>query len=49
MTPVLEATHLNKHFDDPLIVMSDESTGNLDSQNSEIVFVTFRRIAQEQQ
>ena len=36
-------------MNDPLIVMGDEPTGNLDSQNSEIVFETFRRIAQEQQ
>lgn len=36
-------------MNDPLIVMGDEPTGNLDSQNSEIVFETFRRIAREQQ
>ena len=36
-------------MNDPLIVMGDEPTGNLDSQNSEVVFETFQRIAQEQQ
>lgn len=36
-------------MNDPLIIMGDEPTGNLDSQNSEIVFETFRRIAREQQ
>ncbi|MEM8967145.1 MAG: ABC transporter ATP-binding protein [Bacteroidota bacterium] len=36
-------------MNDPLIVMGDEPTGNLDSVNSEIVFETFRRISHEQQ
>lgn len=34
-------------INDPLIIMGDEPTGNLDSRNSEIVFETFQRIAQE--
>jgi lipoprotein-releasing system ATP-binding protein len=36
-------------MNDPLIVMGDEPTGNLDSHNSAIVFETFQRIAWEQQ
>jgi len=36
-------------MNDPLIVMGDEPTGNLDSVNSEIVFDTFHRISREQQ
>ncbi len=35
-------------MNDPLIVMGDEPTGNLDSVNSEIVFETFHRISREQ-
>ncbi len=34
-------------INDPLIIMGDEPTGNLDSQNTEIVFDIFRRIADE--
>ncbi|MEM9675456.1 MAG: ABC transporter ATP-binding protein [Cyclobacteriaceae bacterium] len=36
-------------MNDPLIVMGDEPTGNLDSVNSEIVFDTFHQISREQQ
>ena len=36
-------------MNDPLIVMGDEPTGNLDSVNSEIVFEIFHRISREQQ
>ncbi len=32
----------------PAIIMGDEPTGNLDSQNTNIVFDTFRQLAQEQ-
>jgi lipoprotein-releasing system ATP-binding protein len=32
-------------INDPLIIMGDEPTGNLDSKNSEIVFNIFREIA----
>jgi lipoprotein-releasing system ATP-binding protein len=32
---------------EPLIVLADEPTGNLDSRNSQIVFDIFRRLAQE--
>ena len=34
-------------INDPLIIMGDEPTGNLDSRNSDIVFDIFRRIADE--
>lgn len=35
-------------INDPLIIMADEPTGNLDSRNSNIVFAIFQRITQEQ-
>ncbi|MEO5585118.1 MAG: ABC transporter ATP-binding protein [Flavobacteriales bacterium] len=34
-------------INDPLIIMGDEPTGNLDSRNSDIVFDIFRKIADE--
>ncbi|MBK7384494.1 MAG: ABC transporter ATP-binding protein [Flavobacteriales bacterium] len=34
-------------INDPLIIMGDEPTGNLDSRNSDIVFGIFQRIASE--
>lgn len=34
-------------INDPLIIMGDEPTGNLDSRNSRIVFDIFRQIADE--
>jgi lipoprotein-releasing system ATP-binding protein len=34
-------------INDPLIIMGDEPTGNLDSKNSKIVFDIFREIASE--
>ncbi|MBL0129242.1 MAG: ABC transporter ATP-binding protein [Flavobacteriales bacterium] len=34
-------------INDPLIIMGDEPTGNLDKRNSEIVFGIFQRIASE--
>ena len=34
-------------INDPLIIMGDEPTGNLDSRNSGIVFDIFRKIADE--
>lgn len=34
-------------INDPLIIMGDEPTGNLDKKNSEIVFHTFQELAQE--
>jgi lipoprotein-releasing system ATP-binding protein len=33
-------------INDPLIIMGDEPTGNLDKKNSEIVFNTFQELAQ---
>lgn len=35
-------------INDPLIIMGDEPTGNLDKRNSEIVFETFLQLAQTQ-
>jgi lipoprotein-releasing system ATP-binding protein len=34
-------------INDPLIIMGDEPTGNLDKKNSEIVFETFKQLAQQ--
>lgn len=34
-------------INDPLIIMGDEPTGNLDSKNSQIVFETFKRLTEE--
>ncbi|MES2556796.1 MAG: ABC transporter ATP-binding protein [Bacteroidota bacterium] len=34
-------------INDPLIIMGDEPTGNLDKKNSEIVFAIFRELAEE--
>ena len=34
-------------INDPLIIMGDEPTGNLDSKNSEIVFDIFKQLAHE--
>jgi lipoprotein-releasing system ATP-binding protein len=34
-------------INDPLIIMGDEPTGNLDKKNSEIVFEIFQRLSQE--
>ena len=34
-------------INDPLIIMGDEPTGNLDSRNTEIVFDIFRQLASE--
>ncbi len=34
-------------INDPLIIMGDEPTGNLDRKNSEVVFDTFKQLAQE--
>lgn len=34
-------------INDPLIIMGDEPTGNLDSKNSQIVFDTFKQLAHE--
>jgi len=34
-------------INDPLIIMGDEPTGNLDSRNSDIVFDIFKRISSE--
>lgn len=34
-------------INDPLIIMGDEPTGNLDKKNSEIVFNTFKELASE--
>jgi lipoprotein-releasing system ATP-binding protein len=35
-------------INDPLIIMGDEPTGNLDSKNTDIVFDIFRQLSQEQ-
>jgi lipoprotein-releasing system ATP-binding protein len=35
-------------INDPLIIMGDEPTGNLDSKNTQIVFEIFKRLAHEQ-
>ncbi|MFN9801950.1 MAG: ABC transporter ATP-binding protein, partial [Bacteroidota bacterium] len=35
-------------INDPLIIMGDEPTGNLDQKNSDIVFDIFRRLTREQ-
>jgi lipoprotein-releasing system ATP-binding protein len=35
-------------INDPLIIMGDEPTGNLDSKNTDIVFDIFRQLAQEE-
>jgi len=34
-------------INDPLIIMGDEPTGNLDSKNTDIVFNIFRELADE--
>lgn len=34
-------------INDPLLIMGDEPTGNLDKKNSEIVFHTFKQLAEE--
>ena len=34
-------------INDPLIIMGDEPTGNLDSKNSDTVFDTFQKLAHE--
>jgi lipoprotein-releasing system ATP-binding protein len=34
-------------INDPLIIMGDEPTGNLDKKNSDIVFGIFQQLAQE--
>ncbi|WP_221393549.1 ABC transporter ATP-binding protein [Dyadobacter sp. NIV53] len=34
-------------INDPMMIMGDEPTGNLDKKNSEIVFDTFKRLAEE--
>lgn len=34
-------------INDPLIIMGDEPTGNLDKKNSEIVFETFQELAEQ--
>ncbi|WP_026996481.1 ABC transporter ATP-binding protein [Flectobacillus major] len=36
-------------INDPLIIMGDEPTGNLDKKNTEIVFEIFQQLAQEYQ
>jgi lipoprotein-releasing system ATP-binding protein len=36
-------------INDPLIIMGDEPTGNLDKKNSEIVFELFQKLAREYQ
>jgi lipoprotein-releasing system ATP-binding protein len=34
-------------INDPLIIMGDEPTGNLDKKNSELVFDIFKKLAEE--
>ena len=34
-------------INDPIIIMGDEPTGNLDNKNSEIVFELFKQLAAE--
>ena len=34
-------------INDPLVIMGDEPTGNLDKRNSDIVFETFRQLSEE--
>ena len=34
-------------INDPLLIMGDEPTGNLDKKNSDIVFQTFQQLAEE--
>jgi lipoprotein-releasing system ATP-binding protein len=34
-------------INDPLLIMGDEPTGNLDKKNSEVVFHTFQQLAEE--
>lgn len=34
-------------INDPLIIMGDEPTGNLDSKNTNLVFETFQKLAHE--
>jgi lipoprotein-releasing system ATP-binding protein len=34
-------------INDPLLIMGDEPTGNLDKKNSEIVFTIFQELAEE--
>jgi lipoprotein-releasing system ATP-binding protein len=34
-------------INDPLIIMGDEPTGNLDKKNSQVVFETFKRMSEE--
>jgi lipoprotein-releasing system ATP-binding protein len=34
-------------INDPLLIMGDEPTGNLDKKNSDIVFHTFQQLAEE--
>lgn len=36
-------------INDPLVIMGDEPTGNLDKKNSEIVFEIFKKLAEEYQ
>ncbi|MGN6352479.1 MAG: ABC transporter ATP-binding protein [Parafilimonas sp.] len=35
-------------INDPAVIMGDESTGNLDSKNTQVVFDIFRQLAKEQ-
>jgi lipoprotein-releasing system ATP-binding protein len=34
-------------INDPVLIMGDEPTGNLDKKNSDIVFHTFQQLAEE--